>query len=563
MRHGGLRGVGCGPRRRAWVYGLLCGIAARIVAADSRPNFILILTDDQGWADAAFAGHPYLKTPTLDRLAREGTWFRQFYMAGTVCSPSRAALLTGREPAHWHLHGHLATAEQNTARHMPNWLDPSAVTISRLLRQAGYATAHFGKWHLGSGPGAPSPSEYGFDVHKTVHANGPPLGGEGAEKDPYFRAHSTRMIVDEAIQFLRDPRHRPFYMNVWTLLPHAPLRPTAEQLAVYENLEPRADHPAFGVWMQKYLAAARDLRSQMRIYAASITDLDTQIGRLLDELDRLGLASNTVVLYTSDNGPEDYRISNASNAGVGSTGPLRARKRSMYEGGIRVLGLVRWPGKVPAGRQNDEFPMSGLDWFPTVARLAGLQLPPDLQLSGEDVSDVWMGAQRPRRTDLYWEWLFRVWGEEYQPPALAIRFGPWKLFAHHDGSGVELYRVQDDVGELHNVALEHPEVVRNLLQRLLAWKASLPPSPARDFVASHQRPVDQPVSASPQEVRERTELFGRIDRNGDGSLDREEFLRNFSDKAEGERRFQLFDQNQDGRLSVEEFVRRGAPPPAR
>ncbi|MCX7818109.1 MAG: sulfatase-like hydrolase/transferase [Kiritimatiellae bacterium] len=536
---------------------MLSGLTA---AATDRPSFVLVFTDDQGWADAAFAGHPYLKTPALDRLAREGTWFQQFYVASTVCSPSRAAILSGREPARYHIHGHFSDPELNTQRHMPHWLDPAAPSVARLLRAAGYATAHFGKWHLGSGPGAPEPSAYGFDVHLCVNANGPELGGEGARRDPFFRAKSTAMIVDETIAFMRANRERPFYVHVWTLLPHAPLRPTPEQLAGYSNLCPRADDPAFGPWMQRYLAAAADLTNQMRVYAASITDLDTQLGRLLDAMDELGLSSNTVLFFSSDNGPEDYRISNAANAGVGSTGPLRARKRSLYEGGIRTPGLLRWPGRVPAGRVDRESVLSALDWMPTVCRLAGVEIPPDQRGVGEDVSDIWFGATRPRRTDLHWEWLFRVWGDEYLPPMLAIRSGPWKLFAYHDGSGVELYRIPDDPGETRNLAAHEPVIVSNLVNRLLAWADSLPPSEARRKAAETRTPFDATASArrppTPQ-AEARREIFRKKDRDSDGRLTLDEYLDRFPDPVEGRRRFSAFDSNHDGILSEEEFARAG------
>jgi len=197
-----------------------------------------------------------------------------------------------------------------------------------------------------------------------VNANGPALGEEemkaiaGKKNNPeatipYFRAKSTKMIVDETIQFIKANKDRPFYVNAWTLLPHALLKPTPEQLEVYESLAPRANDPAFGPWMQKYLTAAKDLKSQMQVFCASLTDLDTQVGRLMQALDDLKLADKTIVFYSSDNGAEDYRIGNASNAGVGNTGPLRARKRSMYEGGIRTFGLLRWPGKVAAGRVDE------------------------------------------------------------------------------------------------------------------------------------------------------------------------------------------------------------------
>lgn len=221
--------------------------------SDPRPNVIFLLTDDQGWGDAAFAGHPYLVTPGLDRLASEGTRIQQFYTAASVCSPSRTGFLTGTNPARHRIHGHFSTAEQNAARGMPNWLDPNTPNLPRLLKQSGYATAHFGKWHLGSGTGAPLPEAYGFDVSRCVNGNGPQLGDEA--KEDYFRARSTTMIVDETIAFMKANRDRPFYINAWTLLPHAPLKPLPEQLAPFASLEPDPGHPAFGPWLQHTMAA--------------------------------------------------------------------------------------------------------------------------------------------------------------------------------------------------------------------------------------------------------------------------------------------------------------------
>ncbi len=170
----------------------------------SKPNVIFILTDDQGWNDAHFAGHPYVKTPNLDKFASQSTWLRQFYVAATVCSPSRCGFMTSHYPARHLIHGHFATHEQNAQRHMPDWLDPKTVTLPGLLKKAGYTTAHFGKWHLGSGQGAPPPQAYGIDVSKVVNGPGEQLGDEA--KDPFFRAKSTEMIVDETIAFIKANR---------------------------------------------------------------------------------------------------------------------------------------------------------------------------------------------------------------------------------------------------------------------------------------------------------------------------------------------------------------------
>jgi N-acetylgalactosamine-6-sulfatase len=528
-------------------------------AAAERANIIFILTDDQGWGDARFAGHPYVKTPNLDRLASQGTWFKQFYVAATVCSPSRCAFMTSHFPARHQIHGHFAEHALNAARSMPNWLDPEVVTVTKLLRDAGYATGHFGKWHLGGGDGAPTPDAYGItDVRAMVCRN--PAWTEPAAT---FWAKSSTAIVDEAIRFIRANKDRPFYANVWTLLPHAPLNPTPEQLQVYESLVPRADDPAFGPWMQKYLGAAKDLKSQMQVFCASLTDLDTQIGRLMQTLDELKLADRTIVFFSSDNGAEDYRIGNAANAGVGSTGPLRARKRSMYEGGIRTFGLVRWPGRVAAGRIDETSVLAAVDWLPTVCKLTGINVPENVRPDGEDVSDIWLGQPRARRQPLYWEWLFRVWGEEYHPPMLAIREGAWKLFVNHDGSRPELYDIPKDLAEAHNVAAGHPEVVKLLTAKALAWQKSLPPNKAREDAAASGQPVDAPrakAAAKKQpaaKAQDRAAIFKNKDTNKDGKLTLEEYLRNFPDQAEGRRRFPTFDTNKDGVLSEEEFVTMG------
>ncbi len=541
---------------------LTFSIVGSLPAAEAKrpPNVIFILTDDQGWGDAKFAGHPYLKTPNLDRLAREGTWLRQFYVAATVCSPSRAAFMTSHYPARHQIHGHFSSHDQNAARSMPDWLDADVTTLPDLLKQAGYATAHFGKWHLGGGAGAPAPEAYGFDVSKTVNSSGPSLGDEG--KEPYFRARSTALIVDETIRFAQANKDRPFYVNLWTLVPHALLKPTPEQLAVYADLKPRADDPAFGDWMQQYLGKAKDLRSQMQVFAASVTDLDTQVGRLLDALDQLGLTNDTLIFFSSDNGPEDYRIGNASNAGVGSTGPLRARKRSMHEGGIRTFGIVRWPGKVPAGRVEETAVSGGVDFLPTIAALAGVKIPTALAPDGEDKSALWLGAAAtPRRQPLYWEWISGVQGPEdgYMPPPLCVRDGPWKLFVKHDGQGAQLFDIPKDAAEKHDVAAANPDVVKELTAKALAWAKTLPASPARDKFAKEgaQAKARKSAPSSQKKTLDRPAIFSSWDQDKDGFLSKAEFIPHIADQADAPARFVRFDKDQDGRLSKAEFVAAG------
>jgi len=427
-------------------------------AATAKPNILFIFADDLGWGDLGCYGHNIVKTPNLDQLAKQGTLFTHFYVNASVCSPSRTAFMTGQYPARQRVHGHFATPEQNAARDMPNWLDPQATTLPRLLQQAGYATAHFGKWHLGSGNGAPEPKVYGFQETRTLNSNGPTW----EEADTSFRAKSTAAFVDETLRFIKANKDKPFYVNLWTLLPHATLNPTEEQMQPYERLGP-------GGKGFPHKGAAQ-------IFYASVTDLDTQVGRLLKGLKELGVAENTLILFSSDNGPEDIHIGNASHSGIGSAGPFRGRKRSLYEGGIRVPGIVRWPGKVPANRIEEEAIVSGVDWLPTVCKLAGVTVPKDLKLDGEDMSAALLGQSSARTKPLMWEWRFRIAGEPFhQSPQLAIREGPWKLLMNPDRSRVELYDVKQDLVQLNNLSAKHPDVVERLSKQVLAWQKELPP----------------------------------------------------------------------------------------
>lgn len=284
----------------------------------------------------------------------------------------------------------------------------------------------------------------------------------------------------------------------------------------------------------------------------------------------MGLAKNTIIVFSSDNGPEDYRIRNAANGGVGNSGTLRARKRSMYEGGIRTLGLVRWPGQVPAGRVDPVSVVSAVDLLPTIAGFAGAELPADLEPDGEDLGELWRGGEaKPRKKPLHWEWMFSVQGADdgYVPPMLTVRDGDWKLFLDHEGGSTQLYRITDDPGEENDLASTEPEVVKALTAKALAWVESLPPSPARDTVTetgaiivkvSAQPAPTPPAPGTPAPpVRDRRETFRLKDTNGDGTLTLGEYLHRFPDQAEGRRRYPTFDTDGDGLLTEEEFVRAG------
>lgn len=453
------------------ILAVACAALLGIRSADAaeKPNIIFILADDLGWGDLGCYGHKTIQTPNFDKLAKQGTLFTQFYVNGSVCSPSRCAFFTGQYPARQKIHGHFATVDSNAARGMSQFLEPKVANIAKLLKQSGYKTAHVGKWHLGSNSGGPEPEAYGFDFVGSTEKE----GANGPTTDPYYRAKSSEMFVSEALGFIEQNKGAPFYLQLWTLVPHATLNPTPEQLKPYAML--RAGGKNF-----PHASAAE-------IFSASVTDLDTQIGRLIDGLDRLGLSKNTLVVFSSDNGPEDIHIANAGHSGIGSAGPFRGRKRSLYEGGVRVPFIVRWPDTVPADRINDSTVVAGVDLLPTLCELSGTAAPTDTKLDGESIADVLKGSSRGRANPLFWEWRFRIVGEPFHhSPQLAVRDGDWKLYLNPDQKRVELYDMKVDLTQLNNVAEHHPEVVARLSQLALQWSKTLPEGPRDPGAGSMQ-----------------------------------------------------------------------------
>lgn len=360
--------------RRDVIGGLTAGamsamLPGRARAASGRPpNFIVILADDMGWGDARCYGNPYVRTPYIDALARQGTLFTHGYAAATVCSPSRAAILTGRFPSRDRIFSWLGFDQKrptlNKDRGVADFLDPAIPTLASHLRAAGYANGLFGKWHVGQGAGAPEPSAYGFDAYRVASGNGPYY----PQHPEPFRPHSSQLITDESIRFVEANADRPFCLQVWYLDPHVPLSPSAEELKAYEGV---------GGALQTYLAA--------------MTAMDAHIGRLLTRLDELKLARDTVVVFTSDNGPVSMMQPNEPTTGAGLAGPFRGQKGSLYEGGIRVPFIVRWPGVTPAGRVDELTAASGVDLLPTFCALAGAPVDPE-GIDGVDLSAAFRGT---------------------------------------------------------------------------------------------------------------------------------------------------------------------------
>lgn len=429
--------------------------------AETKPNMIFLFADDLGWGDLSCYGSEKMKTTSLDKLAKEGTLFTQFYVAGSVCSPSRAGIMSGQYPARNRVFGHFARTERNKERGMPNALDPDLFMLTDLLQAQDYITAHFGKWHLGN----ISPAEYGIDVFMSnAHSN--VRGGEKLDIwSPKARPTSTKDVLDETMKFIEKNKNNPFYVNVWFSDVHATLNPSKEQLKSVPKKYKRINETV-------------DFYGVEQVYLATLKEMDRQIGIFLNKLEDAGLAENTLVIFSSDNGPEDYQITNAAHSGVGSTGPFRGRKRSIYEGGIRVPFIIKWPGKIPANNINNTSVMNGVDFIPTVASIVNAKIPDNFTQDGEDMSDVWLGSERKREKTLFWEWRYRVFGHVLNRcPMIAVREGNYKLLMNPDKSRVELYNIIEDPSEMQNLVESNPEITKQLVKKALAWYKTIPESP--------------------------------------------------------------------------------------
>ncbi len=420
--------------------------------ADTRPNIVFIFADDWGWGDLSCHGHPHIETPNLDRLASQGTEFHQFTVNNPVCSPSRTAVMTGHFPARHSVHQHFASVEHQQKAGMPDWLDPGAPLLTRFLKQHGYAIGHFGKWHLTNShvPDAPALSRYAIDDSAVF--NGP-----GRQAKPHE-------VFEHAIRFMGEHRDHPFFMNVWIHESHTPHYPEADLMEHYADLD-----------------------EQHRAYASVITGADRQIGRMLDAMEELGLEENTLVVFSSDNGPEQAgaasrkKLDDETGPGlgtyysVGTTDGMKGRKRSLFEGGVRIPFFVRWPGKVPAGRVDKQTVITAVDLLPTFCAAAGAPLSGGYQPDGQNMLPAFLGKPVTRDKPIFWQWQGNPHGDNW--PRLAVRDGDWKLVMTDDRSRVELYDIPKDRFERNNLAARHPEIVERLADKVLLWKSTLPAEP--------------------------------------------------------------------------------------
>lgn len=424
------------------------------VSKSEKPlNFIFILTDDLGWGDLGCYGNKIARTPNLDQLAKEGLQFTQFYTNSPVCSPSRAGCLTGLFPGRIKFHHTLHRPPENEKKGMPDSLDPKIPTLLTLLRNAGYYIGHYGKWHLG----ILDLARYG------LHESGLTIGS--IHRNPrYDFNNSTEAIINKGIAFLKANKDKPFYLQLWTYAPHAPLEPSEKQMSFFDNLVIKRLGDKF--------------TSPAQVYYSVIRDLDYHLGRLFRALEFHGLQDNTMVIFASDNGPEDINILEVAHSGAGSTGPFRGRKRSLYEGGIRTPFITWCPAIVPSGRIDNKTILSGVDLLPTICNFAGIKVPEQINLDGEDMTDAFRGKEKKRGKSLMWEQRFQILGPPLnQSPMLAVREENWKLLMNPDKSRIELYDIIKDPMEVDNLSDTNPEVVAHLSKILLSWSKELPEGP--------------------------------------------------------------------------------------
>ena len=452
---------------------LLAAVCAPLTAA-VRPNIVMILVDDMGWGDFSCFGNQEAKTPNIDRLAAEGIRFSQFYVSSSICSPSRCGLTTGQYPQRWRLTSYLDNRATNERRGMAQWLDPKAPTLARLLKENGYATGHFGKWHLGGQrdvDNAPPITSYGFDASLTnFEGMGPkllPLAIAPGDAKPHRiwadavrlgepvtwmkRSEITTGYIDRALTFIdqatRD--NKPFYINLWPDDVHSPFWPPVDQWA----------------------------DGKRGLYLSVLKEMDRQFGKLISHLrDNPALRDNTLVLICSDNGPEP---------GAGSAGPFLGGKGTLYEGGIRSP-LIAWgPGLIdPAkvGSHNEASVFATIDLAPSLLSIAGAQPPASIAFDGENLAATLLGkATSSHQAPIYWRrppdrpsWTRPGSGSEPLPD-LAIRDGDWKLLCTYDGKQPQLYNLTKDRAETTNLAVSQPEVVQQLTAKILTWHQSMPP----------------------------------------------------------------------------------------
>lgn len=419
-----------------------------------QPNIIFIFADDWGYGDLGSHGSTFCKTPNLDKMASEGMDFQNVSVVNPVCSPSRVGVMTGQFPARHSVHGHFASVKSHMKRNMPDWLNPKAPMLPRMLKEAGYATAHYGKWHLSNNhvKDGPSPLAYGYDEYGAFN-----LPGE------LHQMHADSTLY-KTIDFVKRNKNKPFFINAWIHATHTPHYPK-----------------------DKYMEQFSHLDEQQQVYAAVVAEYDDRIGALFSTLKELGIDKNTLVVFSSDNGPEitgkSKTINDASTGpglgtyySVGETAGLKGQKRSLFAGGVRIPFIVRWPGTVPEGIVDKATELTTVDLLPTFLELAGVTPPKGYERDGESIVSALKGETYNRVKPIYWNWLHSNNRTDFWPSA-GIQEANWKLLTNKKLNRTELYNISTDWAEQKDVSAENSERVAAMMEKLHTFEAALPTGP--------------------------------------------------------------------------------------
>ena len=445
--------------RSPWIVLALSFFLAHAEAqAEKKPNIVLFLADDLGWTGLSCFGSDFYETPNLDRLAAEGMKFTDAYSACTVCSPTRASIMTGMYPARLHLTDFIPGQNRPHAKlAIPDWtkgLEAKYTTLPEALREGGYRTIHVGKWHLNF-PGEPEdPTQHGFDFSsdKPPGTKGYILSEKAMKAVGAKSNYLTDHLADVAVEQIRKSGDAPFFLYFAFHVPHTPIEGREDLVAEFETkADPKAVH-------------------HNPTYAAMVKSLDMAVGRVLDALEVQGIADETLIVFTSDNGGLTQR--NGKHDDFTENLPLRRGKGSAYEGGVRVPGIVKWPGVTKAGSVCDE-PIMTMDLYPTILDVCGVagDANHNAVMDGVSFKPLLLAAEASLNRDLFWH--FPHYHAGGDSPYSAVRSGDWRLIEFHEDGALELYDLNTDIGESKNLARTHPDVTTRLHATLQQWRTDV------------------------------------------------------------------------------------------
>ena len=447
---------------------LLLGIGCAVMAEDALPNVVIFFIDDLGWTDLGVNGSTFYETPHIDTLAAEGVNFKNSYSANPVCSPTRAALMTGKAPQRVGITQWIPARENI---HLPL----SEVTLGEAFQEAGYQTGYVGKWHLGKDDEV-QPEHQGFHYAKAVNRAGQPSSyfypfGKGdrptnvPDLDSYKQGdYLTDALTDKAIEFIDQSVNQPFFLCLAHYAVHTPIQAPKPLVEKYEAKRKKMYGDSKPVQIEEKYNTLASARQENPTYAAMIENLDTNVGRVLKHLKSKNLYENTIILFTSDNGGLAHRkreIAPTCNA------PLRSGKAWTYEGGIRIPTIFSWPGKIKPATSDAR--IITMDMYPTLLDLCGISLKPEQHLDGQSLLPILSGQDGADSKDRVLSWTYpHIHGNGHQPSD-AILSKDWKLIRFQSDEPTELYNLATDLGEKTNLAKQHPEKVRELERLLDEW----------------------------------------------------------------------------------------------